>query len=150
MDLFHESFLTPQNYPILVEKVRAWVESILVILEKESRVAMADARAAATYGNRLTTMAYKRSWFEKPVSALTPEAKKKQQQKADGTWQSRAKKLTARAIKQAEVDSLFASVEQMLSTPTEKKESIAAQIAQVKPKGVKRFGVGFKAKESTQ
>src|SRR3546814_1592253 len=52
--LFHESNLTPERYPSLVEQTRTWVESILEILDRESRIAMSDARAAATYGNRLT------------------------------------------------------------------------------------------------
>lgn len=145
--LFHESHLTPDNYPALVEKVRAWVESILVILEKESRVAMSDARSAATYGNRLTSMAYQRSWFENPVSALTPEARKRQESKADGTWQSRVKKQTKKAIKQAEVDSLFASVEAMLtnSETTEPKESLASKIARSSPP--KKVGFKFGVKQ---
>src|SRR3546814_11610669 len=69
--LFHESNLTPERYPSLVEQTRTWVESILEILDRESRIAMSDARAAATYGNRLTALAYSRSWMENPVSALT-------------------------------------------------------------------------------
>lgn len=145
--LFHESHLTPDNYPTLVGKVRAWVESILVILEKESRVAMSDARSAATYGNRLTSMAYQRSWYENPVSALTPEARKRKESKADGTWQSRVKKQTKKAIKQAEVDSLFASVEAMLtnSETTEPKESLASKIARSSPP--KKVGFKFGVKQ---
>ena len=145
--LFHESHLTPDNYPTLVGKVRAWVESILVILEKESRVAMSDARSAATYGNRLTSMAYQRSWYENPVSALTPEARKRKESKADGTWQSRVKKQTKKAIKQAEVDSLFASVEAMLtnSETTEPKESLASKIARSTPP--KKVGFKFGVKQ---
>lgn len=141
--LFHESNLTPERYPALVEQTRKWVESILVILEKESRIAMSDARSAATYGNRLTTMAYRRSWFENPVSALTPDAKKKAAAKADGTWQSRTKKTLAKRRKQADLDSLFASVEAIMSHPGEG-EAAAAPKPQPPAKPVKRFGPGFK------
>src|SRR3546814_21085565 len=38
--LFHESNLTPERYPSLVEQTRTWVESILEILDRESRIAM--------------------------------------------------------------------------------------------------------------
>src|SRR3546814_5481770 len=55
--LFHESNLTPERYPSLVEQPRTWVESILDTLARDSRIAMSDARAAATYGNRLTDLA---------------------------------------------------------------------------------------------
>src|SRR3546814_5718958 len=74
-----------ERYPSLVEQTRTWVESILEILDLESRIAMSDARAAATYGNRLTALAYSRSWMENPVSALTPDARKKREKKSDGT-----------------------------------------------------------------
>src|SRR3546814_1737382 len=127
--LFHESNLTPERYPSLVEQTRTWVESILEILDRESRIAMSDARAAATYGNRLTALAYSRSWMENPVSALTPDARKKREKKSEGTWQKRVVKATKKVMRQQEIDSLFASVEQAMTAPTEPKESIAKQIA---------------------
>lgn len=145
--LFHESNLTPERYPSLVEQTRTWVESILEILDRESRIAMSDARAAATYGNRLTALAYSRSWMENPVSALTPDARKKREKKSDGTWQKRVVKATKKVMRQQEIDSLFASVEQAMTAPTEPKESIAKQIARVKPKGtVKLTAALFKKK----
>lgn len=143
--LFDESTLDAAHYPALVEQTRKWVESILVILEKESRVAMSDVRAAATYGNRLTTMAYSRSWMEKPVSALTPEARKRKESKADGTWAKRTKRAIAAAKKQEEIDSLFASVEAAMK-PSKPRESVAAQIAKVKPQA-RRFTAGMFGKK---
>src|SRR3546814_404231 len=120
---------------------------LLEILDRESRIAMSDARAAATYGNRLTALAYSRSWMENPVSALTPDARKKREKKSDGTWQKRVVKATKKVMRQQEIDSLFASVEQAMTAPTEPKESIAKQIARVKPKGtVKLTAALFKKK----
>src|SRR3546814_2145413 len=50
-------------------------------------------------------------------------------------------------MRQQEIDSLFASVEQAMTAPTEPKESIAKQIARVKPKGtVKLTAALFKKK----
>src|SRR3546814_17173511 len=65
---------------------------------------MSDARAAATYGNRLTALAYSRSWMENPVSALTPDARKKREKKSDGTWQKRVVKATKKVMRQQEID----------------------------------------------
>src|SRR3546814_2269112 len=59
--LFHESNLTPERYPSLVEQTRTWVASILDILDSDSRIVMSDPRAAATHGTRLTSLAYSRS-----------------------------------------------------------------------------------------
>src|SRR3546814_14214482 len=87
---------------------------------------MSDARAAATYGNRLTALAYSRSWMENPVSALTPDARKKREKKSDGTWQKRVVKATKKVMRQQEIDSLFASVEQAMKAPTEDRKSVVA------------------------
>src|SRR3546814_11255108 len=73
--------------------------------------------------------------MENPVSALTPDARKKREKKSDGTWQKRVVKATKKVMRQQEIDSLFASVEQAMTAPTEPKESIAKQIARVKPTG---------------
>src|SRR3546814_15443464 len=72
--------------------------------------------------------------MENPVSALTPDARKKREKKSDGTWQKRVVKATKKVMRQQEIDSLFASVEQAMTGPTEPKESIAKQITRVKPK----------------
>src|SRR3546814_11326601 len=83
---------------------------------------MSDARAAATYGNRLTALAYSRSWMENPVSALTPDARKKREKKSDGTWQKRVDKANKQVMRQQEIESLFASVAPALKATTEPKE----------------------------
>src|SRR3546814_15971580 len=116
--LFHESNLTPERYPSLVEQTRTWVESILEILDRESRIAMSDARAAATYGNRLTALAYSRSWMENPVSALTPDARKREEKKSAGTGQNRVVKATKRARMQQETDYTFPHSERAINDPT--------------------------------
>lgn len=140
ISLFHYMFLTPEYYPSLVTAVRTWVEDIMEQIEKESRIAMADARFASTQGNRLTTQAYTRSWMEKPVSALSRERQAKNALKKAGltnkdgsTSKSRVKKM----IREEEAMSLLAQVEQMLKGP-----ALASAIAASSPKAkpVLRFG----------
>src|SRR3546814_14365312 len=91
-------------------------------------------RAAAAYRKRRPALAYSRSEMENPVSALTPYARKKREKKSDGTWQKRVVQASKKVMRQQEIDSLFASVEQAMTAPTEHKESLAKQIARVKPK----------------
>src|SRR3546814_8161330 len=108
---------------------------------------MAVAWAAATYVNRYMALAYSRILMENPVSALTPDTRKKREKKSYGTWQKQVVKATKKVMRQQEIDSLFASVEQAMTAPTEPKESIAKQIARVKPKGtVKLTAALFKKK----
>src|SRR3546814_9996863 len=86
--------------------------------------------------------------MENPVSALTPDARKKREKKSDGTWQKRVVKDTKKVMRQQEIDSLFASVEQAMTAPTETKESIAKQIAPVKPKGTVKLTAALFKKQA--
>ena len=139
--LFHVDNLTPKDLPVLTNLTRVWVEDILEVLDKESRVAMADARFAATQGNRLTTKAYISSWRENPVSALSRERQAKNALKKAGLLNpsgSTNKRAVKKMISDEAANSLLAEVEQMLKGPNLAK-AIAASAA--KPKPVLRFGV---------
>lgn len=138
--LFHVDHLNKDDFPALVTHTRTWVEDILDVLDKETRVAMADARFAATQGNRLTVTAYTRSWMEKPVSALSRERQAKNAPKKAGLLNkdgSTSKSRVRKMMSDEAANSILAEVEQMLKGPDLAK-SIAASAP--KPKPVLRFG----------
>lgn len=138
--LFSVDHLTLEDFPMLVNLTRTWVEDILETIDNETRVAMADARFASTQGNRLTVTAYTRSWMEKPVSALSRERQAKNALAKAGLT-TKSGKTSKSAVKKMMSDQaaneLLAEVENMLKGPSLAK-AIAQSVAKAKP--VLRFG----------
>lgn len=138
--LFSVDHLTLEDFPMLVNLTRTWVEDILETIDNETRVAMADARFASTQGNRLTITAYSRSWMEKPVSALSRDRQAKNALAKAGLT-TKSGKTSKSAVKKMMSDqaanALLAEVEDMLKGPSLAK-AIAQSVAKAKP--VLRFG----------
>lgn len=146
---FDPEFLTPAHLPALIKIVSSWVTGILDTIEKESRVAMADARFASTKGNRITEMAYTRSWMENPVSALSSDSRNRQAAKKAGLYglklnlkSAKPKTPTKKAQAQHDIDALFAQVEEAIKSKSSAPIVETPPVAQVKR--VVRFTSGMK------
>lgn len=141
---FEPRFLTPKHLPALLKIVSSWVTGILDSIERANKQALTDARAAAANGNRITTTAYTRSWLTKPVSALSSDAQRRQQEKHMGIRLDKlatAKiRITKKMQAQADVDSIFAEVEAALAQSAKAKQVTAPAAPTIKKPVILRFG----------